>query len=138
MTQDKAPADIPGRFRGHAYRLASHRKQRQIIDNGVMLIGDAAGLAYPQSGEGIYTAIKSGLLAATTAIEANGNYHLSKLENYSARLDKFYGREAAFANISIPSVLRGTLAQFLLKNHYFSRHVLLDKWFLHQDGNVSM
>ena len=71
--QGKVPVDMPVRFRGHAYRLACHRKQRRIVDDGVMLIGDAAGLAYSQSGEGIYTAVKSGLLAAATALDAKND-----------------------------------------------------------------
>ena len=40
----------------------------------MLLVGDAAGLAYPQSGEGIRPAIESGLLAAATIVEADGDY----------------------------------------------------------------
>jgi flavin-dependent dehydrogenase len=137
MRQEKIPASMPVRFRGHAYRLSSHRKQRHIIDNGVLLVGDAAGLAYPQSGEGIYTAIKSGVLAAASIIEANHDYRLAKLENYSIRLDQFFDDGSRFANISLPNSLRGSVAPLLLKNRYFSRHILLNKWFLHQgSGSV--
>ena len=38
----------------------------------VLLIGDAAGLAYKQSGEGIRPAIESGLLAAQAILAAQG------------------------------------------------------------------
>jgi flavin-dependent dehydrogenase len=37
------------------------------------LVGDAAGFILPLSGEGIGTALKSGLLAATSVIEASRN-----------------------------------------------------------------
>jgi geranylgeranyl reductase family protein len=134
--QGKAPAEMPARFRGHAYRLACHRKQRRIVDDGVMLIGDAAGLAYPQSGEGIYTAVKSGLLAAATVLDARNDYRMANLESYSTRLDQFFDDKTVLANISLPNVLKSFMAQRLLKNRYFSRHILLDKWFLHQ-GAVS-
>lgn len=48
----RIPPDLPGRFKGHAYLLYAHAK-RPLVDDGVMLIGDSAGLAYTQSGEGI-------------------------------------------------------------------------------------
>ena len=57
-----------------------------------MLIGDAAGLAYPQSGEGIRPAIESGLLAAETIIAANGDYSRAHLESYA---DSFHARFGA-------------------------------------------
>ena len=138
VEQGKAPADISGRFKGHAYRLASHRKQRRIVDDGVMLIGDAAGLAYPQSGEGIYTAVKSGLLAAVTALEAENDYRMASLENYPARLNQFFDDETTLPSIALPNVLKGFMAQRLLKNRYFSRHILLDKWFLHQGAGLAL
>jgi len=136
VDQNKIPAESSARFRGHAYRLASHRNQRHIVDDGVMLIGDAAGLAYPQSGEGIYTAVKSGLLAAETILETNNDYRMAALQNYATRLNSFFGNDNLFANISLPNALRTMAAQLLFKNHYFSRRVLLDKWFLHRRSNI--
>ncbi|HEX7140557.1 MAG TPA: NAD(P)/FAD-dependent oxidoreductase, partial [Vicinamibacterales bacterium] len=62
-----------GRWRGHAYRLLTPRQRRASAD-GVLLAGDALGLAYRQSGEGIRPAIESGLLAAATIIEAHADY----------------------------------------------------------------
>ena len=47
----KAPATLPLRWPGHAYLL--YGDVRPLIADGVLLVGDAAGLAYPQSGEGI-------------------------------------------------------------------------------------
>ena len=45
-----------------------------------MLIGDAAALAYAQSGEGIRPAIESGLMAAAVALQADGDYSAGQLE----------------------------------------------------------
>ena len=53
----------PPPMRGHAY-LLNGPSTRVAAAEGVLLIGDAAGLAYPQSGEGIRPAIESGLRAA--------------------------------------------------------------------------
>lgn len=138
VEEGKVPAEMPVRFRGHAYRLACHRQQRQIVDDGVILVGDAAGLAYPQSGEGIYTAIKSGLLAADTVLEANNDYCMTTLETYSMRLNQFFNDKYSLAKISLPSVVKGFMAPRLLKNRYFSRHILLNKWFLHQSPGVAV
>jgi hypothetical protein len=42
--------DAPDKFHGHAYILYGHT-QREILGDALILIGDAAGLAYPLSGE---------------------------------------------------------------------------------------
>lgn len=138
LEQGKVPADMPVRFRGHAYRLACYRKQRHIVGDGVILVGDAAGLAYPQSGEGIYTAVKSGLLAAVTVLEAKNDYRMAMLENYSTRLNQFFDDANTLPRISLPGAVKGFMAQRLLKNRYFSRHILLDKWFLHQSTGLAL
>ena len=46
------PRGADPKWRGHAY-LATGICNRRTIDNGMLLVGDAAGLAYPESGEGI-------------------------------------------------------------------------------------
>ena len=120
------------RWRGHAYALygSSHRR---IVDAGVLLAGDAAGLAYPQSGEGIRPAVESGLLAALTIIEANGRYTRSRLEPYEARLQLRFGTgplSRALTRI-LPGSLGTAVARRLLETPAFVRHVVLDRWFLH-------
>lgn len=132
LQQGKLPQDIPERFRGHAYRLASLRKHRRLLHDGAMLIGDAAGLAYPQSGEGIYCAIKSGLLAAETIRQAQGHYTSQNLSPYLEQLDAFLGKAESIDTFPLPYPLRRFIASALLQSAFFSRHVLLDKWFLHQ------
>jgi flavin-dependent dehydrogenase len=44
MRQDKLPAALPQSFHGHAYTLYGHTR-RQLLADGVLIIGDAAGLA---------------------------------------------------------------------------------------------
>lgn len=96
----RIPTDIPDKFSGHAYILYGHT-QRQKIGDGLLLIGDAAGLAYPASGEGIFTAIESGLLAARTIHAANGDYSSAKLSPYVDAIRKRYGRPQA--NYDLPA-----------------------------------
>jgi geranylgeranyl reductase family protein len=133
-TQGRVPDNTPSRFYGHAYGLAPRRKQRRLLDDGVMLIGDAAGLAYPQSGEGIYTAIASGLLAADTVLQSQGNYRHANLQRYLERLDVLLGTGTGGTTLPLPQGLKRIIAASLMKNRYFSRHILLDKWFLHHNS----
>lgn len=125
----RIPHDIPDHFHGHAYLLHGHSVRKQL-DDGMLLIGDAAGLAYPQSGEGIRPAVESALMAATTITEAAGNYSLEQLQPYSRRLTERFGTVAAPADVA-PQFLRNFVAGALLKNKWFTRHVVLDRWFLH-------
>ncbi len=81
----KVPATGTWRPRGHAY-LLYERHTRRVVDDRLLLIGDAAGLAVPQSGEGIRPAIESGVMAAETLVAASGDYSSGNLEGYEARL----------------------------------------------------
>lgn len=60
--------------------------------NRTVLIGDAAGLAAPTSGEGIYYAMKSGAMAAEAILECSADLRAHKLEDaYQKRFMKEYG-----------------------------------------------
>jgi geranylgeranyl reductase family protein len=124
----RVPGDIPDRFHGHAYLLYGHA-ERKLIDDGVLLVGDAAGLAYPRSGEGIRPAVESGLMAAAAIAEAGGDYCRMTLQAYSARLTARFGSASAPGR-AMPVALRKLLSGVLMQSRWFSRHVLLDRWFL--------
>ena len=128
----KIPAGVSWRWHGHAYALYEPGRRREV-DSGVMLAGDAAGLAYPQSGEGIRPAIESGLLAAATILEANGEYTSSRLKPYEKRLHARFG-PGPLAQALSPLLSLGLmtgLASRLFEAPAFVRHVVLDRWFLH-------
>ena len=128
----RIPTDREWRWRGHAYLVAGHR-ERNPIDDGVMLIGDAAGLAYPQSGEGIRPAIESGLMAAATILRAEGTYTRNRLEPYTANLEKRFGSSRLSRLLSevIPHDVSMAIARRLLARPWFVRHLVIDRWFLH-------
>ncbi|GFE83743.1 geranylgeranyl reductase [Steroidobacter agaridevorans] len=129
--QGRIPADLPGKFKGHAYLLYAHGN-RPVIADGVMIIGDAAGLAYTQSGEGIRPAIESGLLAAANVLAVNRDYRRERLSHYEAALQSRFGeRGEAPALAMLPSKLRLGLARALMQTQWFARNVVLDRWFLH-------
>ncbi len=76
-----------GLVRGHTYQPVAHsyylrRPLRQVRMGNALLIGDAAGLATVDMGEGIGAAIRSGLLAAE-AVAGGGEYSLKKVARYS-------------------------------------------------------
>jgi len=124
----RIPADIPRKFQGHAYVLYGHAPRRLIAED-VLLIGDAAGLAYAESGEGIRPAIESALMAAGTVLGARGDYRARQLDPYVRDLQARFGPPLAEGS-GVPASVRNMLAAMLLRSRWFSRHVVLDRWFL--------
>jgi len=130
----RIPEELPDRFHGHAYLLYG-RSARKLFDEGVLLVGDAAGLACPHSGEGIRPAVESGLMAATTIMEAREDYRRHSLAAYHTRIQERFGCVKPSRAIG-PEFLRNLVAGSLLNNRWFTRHIVLDRWFLqtHQAG----
>ena len=129
-------ADLPRealeRWKGHAYLLAP--RGRRAVGDGVLLVGDAAGLAFPASGEGIRTAVESGTLAAQAIIAARGDYSSARLAPYAASLARTFGhRRADVLSAIVPEAVRRAIAPLLMRSAWFTRHVLIDRWFLRPD-----
>jgi geranylgeranyl reductase family protein len=131
-SEQRITAQIPDEFKGHAYLLYPHSARQIVVDNA-LLIGDAAGLAYAQSGEGIRPAIESALLAAQTILEAAGAYSFANLAPYrNAVVERFGQRAAAAPSVQKASWLKLNTARKLLQTQWFARHVVIDRWFLHR------
>ena len=119
------------RWRGHAY-FASGAGPRPLSGDGVVLVGDAAGLAYPESGEGIRPAIESGRLAAEALCRSDGSCDSDAVHAYAAAIHRLHP-----AVSRTPAALRGATAaagRFLLGSRAFTRHVMLNRWFLRSHG----
>ncbi|MCC4270878.1 NAD(P)/FAD-dependent oxidoreductase [Marinobacter nauticus] len=129
----RIPSDLPGRFKGHAYLLYAHAN-RPLVDDGVLLIGDAAGLAYTQSGEGIRPAIESALMAANV-IKSATDYSALSLQSYGERIAERFGTRATDQEpgFEVPDWLKQPIASTLMRSHWFTRKVVTEKWFLHQE-----
>jgi len=115
------------KWRGHAY-LASGTGARPLIADGVLVAGDAAGLAYPESGEGIKPAVESGRLAAETLIATRGRTGSEDLRPYEAELRRRYPPAPP-----TPAALAGVtkaLGRLLMRSPLFTRRVVIDRWFL--------
>jgi geranylgeranyl reductase family protein len=131
--EGRVPSGATYKWHGHAYLLAS-AAGRRVVDDGVVLVGDAAGLAYPQSGEGIRPAVESGLMAAETILAARGLYDRDRLSPHAGRLAERFGAGSAPAALSglVPDGLTRSLSPIVMAWPWFVRHFLIDRWFLHQ------
>jgi hypothetical protein len=100
----------------------------------VVLVGDAAGLAYPQSGEGIRPAIESGLMAARSIVAARRVYGRDRLAPYAAELAERFGAGSAPAALSsvVPNGVARSLSPLVMAWPWFVRRFLIDRWFLHR------
>jgi geranylgeranyl reductase family protein len=90
---------------------------RRAYGDGVLLVGDAARVNEPVTGEGIYFALKSGFLAAE-AIDGefcNGNFSAARLSRYASRCrEAFCFRQGLNALIRF-LIYRPTLVSPLLR-----------------------
>jgi flavin-dependent dehydrogenase len=120
------------RWRGHAYSVWGGARTPVPAD-GVLLVGDALGLAYAESGEGIRPAVESGVLAAETIREAAGCYTRARLSGYDERLSSRFrtGGWAQAIGSWLPTGVSASVGRRLLAAPWFVRRVVLDRWFLH-------
>jgi flavin-dependent dehydrogenase len=109
-------------WRGHAYAVRQG-PPRRVAGDGAVLVGDAAGLAAPASGEGILPAVISGNLAAEAILA-------SRTADYPAALDTMLGPSASARRL--PDRIAGALGAALLAIPGFARRLVLDRWFLHR------
>ncbi len=134
IAEGKISARTPEDFHGHAYLLYTSGR-RPLIDDDVLLIGDAAGLAYPQSGEGIRPAVESALLAAETVLAADRRYDRDRLQPYAEALVRRFGRRGTGVpgegGQLLPQRVLQALGASVLGSAWFSRRVVLERWFLH-------
>ncbi|MBI2833132.1 MAG: NAD(P)/FAD-dependent oxidoreductase [Acidobacteria bacterium] len=126
----RIPADLPIAWKGHAYLLS---RRPSVVADRVLLVGDSAGLAYAESGEGIRPAIESGILAAETLLRAKGDYRAEALAPYRRAIDvRFGSSEPGLSSYGfVPPRALAAVASWLLGQRWFTRRVVIDRWFLH-------
>ncbi|HHJ35460.1 MAG TPA: NAD(P)/FAD-dependent oxidoreductase [Gammaproteobacteria bacterium] len=129
--QGKIPDDITAKYNGHAYLLYNHAVRDMVADN-VLLIGDSAGLAYPQSGEGIRPAVESALLAAETIRVCDADFSRENLQTYVDKIQQRFGERQPCPDLMerLPAFLKKMFARQLMRTKWFTRNVVTDKWFL--------
>lgn len=128
----RIPGDLPRRYKGHAYLLHGHAR-RPLTDDHCLLVGDAAGLAYDQSGEGIRPAVESSLLAADL-LARMGDRPETVVAEYDRAIRARFGRRGDEAgSVRLPEWLKAIVAPPLMRTDWFTRKVVTEKWFLHTD-----
>lgn len=128
--QQRVSKKILGKFKGHAYRLYGSQN-RSIVDDGILLIGDAIGMASPQSGEGIRPAVETGLIAADVLRKARSVFTKDRLMVYQEKMLKRFGEMSGdFGTKILPAVFHEFLGRCFMSSQWFTRKVLLDRWFL--------
>jgi len=129
--QGKIPEDTPEKFHGHAYLLYPHAI-RKVFGDHVLLIGDAVGLAYPQSGEGIRPAVESAMLAANVIKACEGDYQQHNLQAYQQELESRFGEREPSPDMMerLPMGIKRLVASQLMKTQWFTRNIVTDRWFL--------
>lgn len=119
------------RAHGHAYLLYPHAA-RPLMAQSALLVGDAAGLAYPESGEGIRPAIESALLAAAAIRECRGDYSPGALSGYARAIERRFGNRAAQPDAPLPGRFEQAAAALLMRSRWFTREIVTRRWFLHE------
>ena len=133
--EGRLPFELPEGLHGHAYLLHGQAPRPLAPAPGALLLGDAAGLAYPRSGEGIRPAVESGQVAADVLIEALRGSGARALESYPERLARAVGPWSTVA--PRPGPLRALAGRAVLGSPWLARHVVLDRLFLHRSGGAA-
>jgi flavin-dependent dehydrogenase len=127
----RVPPTFPTRWVGHAYRVYAWA-ERRLRDDGVLLAGDAAGLAYPASGEGILPAVVSGQLAAKAILAAAPTFTSDRLGGYDRDLARRFGapREGSSVVRHLPPAVIQWAGRRAMALPWFVRQVVVPR-FLH-------
>ena len=113
-----------GDLQGWGLPLAS--RQRKVMGNGWLLVGDAASMVTPSSGEGIGNGMKTGFIAAhfiKKAVEEN-KFSEDIFNNYSPEIFKSLMGEINLHNVYLQypflnNWMMNTLIQDKAVNRYF-------------------
>jgi len=97
------------------------------VGDGVILVGDAAGLAACASGEGILPALISGRLAADAIVS-------QRWAEYETRLNESLGKPGTGRRL--PDRIAEVVSAAVFAIPGFTRHLILDRWFLHRPAQL--
>jgi flavin-dependent dehydrogenase len=134
--EGRLPFEPPDGMHGHAYLLQGQAPRALAPAPGALLIGDAAGLAYARSGEGIRPAVESGLLAARCIRDAGARAAERVGPAYERAVERRLGPRRPRRTLGLTDVLpepwARAVAGRLLASPWFARSVVVDRWFTHR------
>jgi geranylgeranyl reductase family protein len=110
--RDATPA---GKITG--WPLTTYDPQARLVDDRLMLLGDAAGLINPLNGEGIQYALLSGRWAAEVAAEAtrSNDFSAASLAPYADRVERELRYDMALARLIVQAIRNRTLTPLWLR-----------------------
>lgn len=124
------PGGVPTPWKGHAY-LVNRTSSRRIVGDGLLLAGDAAGLALAPSGEGILAAVESGLMAADAILGVSAGAPAA-LASYADQIEARFGPRGESGWLGhLPGWLSTVAGRALLGSPWLTRRVLIEDGFLH-------
>jgi geranylgeranyl reductase family protein len=89
--------------------LATYSPGLQVVGDGVLLVGDAAGLINPLNGEGIQYALASARWAAEAIMAADGQLTEAPLASYSDRLHAELHADLSLARLVVQLISNRSL-----------------------------
>ena len=123
--------DLPGAWKGHAY-LLNRTSSRRVSGDGMLLVGDAAGLALAPSGEGILAAVESGVLAAEAIVDAFPDCSAPRIAPFAQQIAARFGpRARRAAPRPWPTWVGSLAARAILRSPWLTRRMLIEHAFLH-------
>ena len=129
----KITFDLHSKLFGHA--ICSTAEASEIVDDGILLIGDAAGMAYSQSGEGIRPAIENPASSSQSnhrsppPVPPRKSRSLPHITHPPAPSRPHDDRSVQIGRRRPPRLM-SSLGCALLATKWFSRHIVLNTWFL--------
>ena len=143
VERGRLPKDIAGSlapFRGHLYTVRKFSSRNPVSDR-VLLAGDAAGLAYNVSGEGIRPAIVSGLLAARAILRAEEDYSAENLAGYADDIRRTFGVPYSASILSLTSImpsLPSMLGGLVLRSKRLTELAFVRRSFLRENNGLGI
>ena len=91
---------IKGKLRfQRGFPIPSGKRKNDVYRERLLLLGDAGGLVDPLTGEGIYYAVKSGMIAAEVVAKSFEEGNLEILKLYRELVDRVMGSEFFWAKV---------------------------------------
>lgn len=87
--------------KGHSYYLFDSAHLADCEQRGILIVGDALGLAHPLTAEGILPSVLSGHLAAEAVLAGNPESYRTALQSHALMRDYALARELLVAGIAL-------------------------------------
>ncbi len=81
------------------YPIPAGRRENDVYRERVLFLGDAGGLVDPLTGEGIYYAVKSGIIAGKFIRKSFNEGDFSLLSGYKKEVNEEFGKEFFWARV---------------------------------------